>query len=73
MPYQLPADAVPYGYKEVRAYDFEPVFYSAMHDFYGTEEEFWKEGFAYRYYDRNKRWRVIDWNADGLRKRGLIS
>ena len=46
---QLPSDAVSVGYKETRPFNFEQVFQSQAAGFTGTEEEFVRAGYAYRY------------------------
>ena len=56
---QLPNDVVSKGYKEVRPYNFKQVFYSKKYDFTGTEEEFIKKGYAYRYAQLDKHRRVV--------------
>lgn len=46
---QMPDDTQAVGYRETRPFHHEQVFYSAKHDFKGTEAEFIAAGFAYRY------------------------
>lgn len=49
MPIQIPDDAVPVGYKEVRQYHHEQVFQSSEAGFIGTEREFVAAGHGYEY------------------------
>ena len=63
MPYliQLPNDVSISGYRRINSYTFETLFFSPSHNFVGTEEEFVKAGFGYKYIqiDRYTR-RVIE-------------
>ena len=52
--YQIPDDAQNAGYKEVKPYHFEQVFYSASCNFTGTEREFAEKGFGYKYENIDK-------------------
>lgn len=46
---QLPDDVQAKGYKQVRPYHHEQVFYSHKHNFEGTAYEFIQNGFGYYY------------------------
>ena len=46
---QLPDDVKTAGYRQVRPFHYEQVFYSPSLDFKGTEQEFLKAGHAYAY------------------------
>ena len=46
---QLPNDVISTGYKQVKPYHFEQVFYSPSLNFEGTEKEFLDNGYGYKY------------------------
>lgn len=56
---QLPDDVVAQGYRETRPFHYEQVFYSATHQFIGTEREFIAAGLAYEYYESDFRRFII--------------
>ena len=49
MPIQLPDDVKATGYKQVKPFDWQQVFYSAKFNFQGTEQDFLRAGLAYEY------------------------
>ena len=54
---QLPDDVVSKGYCKVGRFEFKQVFYSPSLNFEGSEEDFIKAGYAYRFIqlDANRR------------------
>ena len=52
--YQIPDDAQNMGYKQIKPYQFEQVFYSAQCKFTGTEREFAEKGLGYQYENIDK-------------------
>jgi len=56
---QLPDDVKAKGYKQVRPYHWEQVFYSPSLQFEGTEEDFIQAGHGYRFRDIDKFRRLI--------------
>jgi hypothetical protein len=56
---QLPDDVQAKGYKLVRPFHYEQVFYSPSKGFTGTEQEFMAAGLAYRYIQTGKYTRVL--------------
>ena len=55
---QLPNDVQAHGFKLVRPYCFEQVFFSPSTGFVGTEKEFVTAGLAYAYIQVNQFTRV---------------
>ena len=55
---QLPDDVQAHGFKLVRPYCFEQVFFSPSKGFTGTDQEFLAAGFAYAYVQTSKFTRV---------------
>jgi hypothetical protein len=51
---QLPDDIISKGYKLVRAFHYEQLFYSKINNFTGTEKEFIERGLGYKYRQINK-------------------
>lgn len=56
---QLPNDVESVGYKQVKPFHFEQVFFSKRLNFQGTEKEFLKNGYAYEYVQTSKYTRFI--------------
>ena len=46
---QLPDDVISIGYKQIRPFTHEQVFSSKLKNFIGTENDFVKAGFGYKY------------------------
>lgn len=46
---QLPDDVISKGYRKTGRFEFKQIFYSPSLNFDGTEEDFIKVGYAYRY------------------------
>jgi hypothetical protein len=55
---QLPNDAKAAGYKEIRPFKHEQVFYSPSTGFTGTEHEFLRAGHAYAYIQADQYTRI---------------
>ena len=67
---QLPDDVVSKGYKEVRPFHHEQVFYSPSKGFGGTEKEFVAAGYGYEYHQMDKFKRTC---TSGIDMRGVKS
>ena len=55
----MPDDCVSVGYKEVRPFHLEQVFRSMSCGFVGTEKDFVKAGYAYKYIKLDNNSRIV--------------
>ncbi len=79
MPYQLPQDAVPQGYRQNPhclkncSICREKIFHSPSKNFTGTDEEFFEAGHAYRYTELDNGLRSIVLSPKVLRDLGMLA
>jgi hypothetical protein len=59
----MPDDSISVGYKQVKPFHFEQVFFSQSKNFTGTEIEFLANGLAYTYYQTSPFARVTPCKA----------
>jgi hypothetical protein len=60
---QIPDDSISVGYKQVKPFHFEQVFFSKSKSFTGTEHEFLANGLAYAYHQTSPFTRVTPCKA----------